>query len=97
MQQRQADLLSLLSLPALQMLNEWTGLTDAAIARCLPSWRENLLLMALSARPPLMYDPAGEGAELLRDMFGPNSRALFTLADGSVPDEVRPRGGEFKS
>ncbi|MEW5314683.1 MAG: hypothetical protein WDW38_006158 [Sanguina aurantia] len=46
------------------MLGEWSGLDDAAIARCLPTWRENLLLMALSARPPLMYDPAGEARSL---------------------------------
>ncbi|MEW5297332.1 MAG: hypothetical protein WDW36_000548 [Sanguina aurantia] len=74
--------------PQASMLGEWTGLDDAAIARCLPSWRENLLLMALSARPPLMYDPAEEGAELLREMFGHDSRVPFTLTDGSVPDEV---------
>lgn len=70
------------------MLSEWMGLDDAAIARCLPSWRENLLLMALSARPPMMYDPAKEGAELLREMFGPNNRVFFTLTDGSIPEKV---------
>lgn len=58
------------------------------LAGARPAWRDNLMLMCLSGRPLLIFDPTREGTTLLKSLHGKNARTFYTIHDDGLPEKV---------
>jgi dynein heavy chain len=67
------------------------GLPPELLANTQPLWRDNLALMALASRPPLLLDPGREGANLVKAMFGKAARVFMTISEEGLLDKVGER------